>query len=294
MHPQRISPSSEGRPRSTTGGYAQIPNSIIENQSALSPAELALVLIVIRGGRDRQTVSDKLWKDWTGKTPKMKAHAIRGLKDKGLSVRGRGNTAKYHFDREHWDSWVRCRPLSERARTAGRSKSVTAKSGMQIHQECRDRGCQRMCEPGSASNEVIPFPATPNWKPVSETPPHPPPHPPPKTFHLTLAAVQKYFPHVDEQFIQKLVAAVSVKTKHFTDAQLAQVVHAAKKRNQESEGLFLLTVPARYASGVSTQAHLTEPQRRELRDAKEALADHPEWPEDALAHAREIVRRYGG
>jgi len=108
-----------------------------------------------------------------------------------------------------------------------------------------------------------------------------------------LKAVQKYFPHADDAFIQKLCIAVGEKTKHFTDAQLAQVVHAAKKRNQESEGLFLLTVPARYAAGLSTEWNLTHEQRRELRQAQEVLANSTEWPADAIEQAKGILKRYG-
>ena len=283
--PQQFS-SREISSRTATAGYAQIPNSVIENQALMTPAERCLVLIVCRRGEN--TVSDKHWEEWTGLKPPIKDNAIRGLKEKGLVVRGRGDRAKYYFERDKWDSWVRTRPRHERARTTGRSKSVTAKTGMQIHQECQARGCARLCEP-----QVIPFPATQFERPVVQEIPKSPPHPPPKTFPLTLAAIQTYFPHADEAFVRKLCTAVGEKTKHFTDAQLAQVVHAAKKRNQESEGLFLLTVPARYAAGISTEWHLTAEQRRELRQAQEVLANPAEWPADAIEQAKGIVKRHG-
>ena len=143
----------------------------------MTPAERCLVLIVCRRGEN--TVSDKHWEEWTGLKPTIKDNAIRGLKEKGLVVRGRGDRAKFYFERDKWDAWVRTRPRHERARTVGRSKSVTAKTGMQIHQECQSRGCARLCEP-----QVIPFPATQNERPVVQTLPDPPPKedqsPPPK------------------------------------------------------------------------------------------------------------------
>jgi len=125
--PARFSPASEISSRTATQGYAQIPNSVIECQLLLTPAELAFVLIVCRRGEN--TVSDKHWTEWTGREARIKDSAIRGLKEKGLHVRGRGNAAKYHFDRNHWDSWVRTQPRSKRARTIDRSKSVTPKAG---------------------------------------------------------------------------------------------------------------------------------------------------------------------
>jgi len=165
--PVRFQAQSETR--SATQGVAYIPNSIVENQALLTPAELALVLIVCRRGEN--TVSDRHWEAWTGKDPKMKNHAIRGLRDKGLRQIGRGNGAKFAFDRNAWDSWVRSRPRHERARTLGRSKSVSAKAGQMIHPECRERGCQKLCDTQPGVISISQAPATPNWKPVSDSPP---------------------------------------------------------------------------------------------------------------------------
>lgn len=231
--PQRLPASSEGIPsRSATLGYAQLPNSVVENQSLLANAELRFLIIVCRRGPEK-TCSDRNWEDWTGLDPKMKTHAIRGLREKGLHVRGRGNTAKFSFDRGTWDSWVRTRPRHERARTVGRSKTVTAQPGMQIHQECRERGCGRLCE-GEKIVSIDSVVSEPNRKPVSNSPPG---------FPLTLAKIQGYFPSAGQEFIDLLIPAVSRKVPEFTDSQLAQAVESARKRNQHSEGLFLQTVP---------------------------------------------------
>jgi len=179
---ERIPANSEILPRSATQGYFQVPNSVAENQALLTPAEKAMLLIILRRGH-AATCSDDHWKAWTGLDPKMKRHAINGLKaGKGLRQYGRGDRARFSFDRSAWDGWVRTRPRHEKARTAGRSKSVTAKPGQQIHPECRERGCQRMCETESEAKadviQISPTTATPNWKPVSDSPP---PESPPET-----------------------------------------------------------------------------------------------------------------
>ena len=247
MLPQRIPSASEGSPRSATEGWFRCPNSVIENQALLTPAELALVLIVCRRGYG-QPVSDKHWSDWTGKDPKMKTRAIRGLKGKGLHISGRGGKARYSFERNDWDRFVEQRSRSEKARTAGRAKSVPASQGMQIHPECRSRGCQKLCDEGPTTQPtIIPIsivPATKHGTPVSQTA-QLKPESPPGDFPQALAAVQRHFPHVGPEFIKKLKLACEVKAKVFTDEQLAIAIQKAHKRHQQSEGLYLHTVPGR-------------------------------------------------
>ena len=159
--------------------FTAVPNSIVENQIHFTPAELRLALMTLQwaGGR---TITDEVWEQTTGLDPRMKQMAIKGLEQKGLHRTGEGKRAKYKFEVHAWEAWYRSRPARERARTMGRAKSVSAKPGMQVHPDCRER-CQRLCEP---SNPVIPFPATPTAKPVSQLPPeNPPPEkpsPPPK------------------------------------------------------------------------------------------------------------------
>ena len=124
MHPQRISASSEA---TATQGFTTIPNSVVENQLLMTPAELRLVLIVCRRGEN--TVSDQHWSNWTGLSPRIKANAIKGLKDKGLTVRGHGNTAKYYFEQDRWNTWLRSRPRREKARVFKNSPRVQTLAG---------------------------------------------------------------------------------------------------------------------------------------------------------------------
>lgn len=257
----------------------------------LPPAELRLILIAM--SRPGMPISDEVWEEWTGLDKRMKQMAIKGAMSKGLVVEwtgiGKKKKATFSFDSRQWESYYVARPRDERGRTAGRSKSVTPKPGQQIHQECRDRGCARMCD-----SQVIPFPATNVAKPVSRTEP-------PKNFPLTLEAIQSYFPHVQAEFVEKLrVAIIQRGVKQYTDAQIATAIHAARKdrRSQQTEGLFLHTVPERLAAVISTGAHLTEAQRREVKLARKYFADVAEGiqePDDACERqAREILNKHGG
>jgi hypothetical protein len=227
------------------------------------------------GGR---TITDEVWEQTTGLDPRMKQMAIKGLREKGLHVTGEGKRAKYKFEVHAWESWYKSRPARERARTAGRAKSVAAKAGMQVHPECRER-CQRLCEP---KNPVIPFPATQDAKPVSQSPPPEKPSPPPKEgYPLTLKAVQRFFPHVGTEFVEKLRVACYVKNiKQVTDEMLAKAVAAAHKPNQKFEGLFLSTVPARLAVILEAARH-EQAARGNVSDSERHALD--------LALAREIL-----
>jgi hypothetical protein len=224
--------------------FTRVPNSIIQFNGMLPPAELRLALIALC--RPGSTISDQVWKEWTGLDKRIKDMAVKGLREKGLNVQGRGDKATYSFERETWETWTRSRPRHERGRTKGRSKSVTAKPGMQIHQECRERGCGRLCE-----SQVIPFPATKDAQRVAQTETPPPKTSPPKgpysleDFPKTITAIRQYYPHASSSFVLKLIDSSLAKLSSCSDEQLAALIHEAKTRkpHQETEGLFLLTVP---------------------------------------------------
>lgn len=127
-----------------------IPISLARNNSMLTPADIRLSLMVF--ANPDAPITDEEWTESSGLDPRMKAMAIKGLREKGLSVEGKGNGAKYHFDTSVWEAWWRSRPRSEKARTTGRAPTVKAKPGMKVHPDCQDQ-CQRLCEP--AKSEVI-------------------------------------------------------------------------------------------------------------------------------------------
>jgi len=184
--PARFGPQSETR--SATQGFALIPNSILENLGAFPPCELYLVLILNRRGtrlvgnsveeQECTVTDDGIWKAWTGLDRRMKNRAINGLKQKGcLVVSGHGSKATFKFDRNGWENWVKKQPLTERrAKTITRVKPVAAKPKQQIHPECREHGCQKLCEVPSCETQVIPIDSL-----AKPTPPPSPPSIPPKT-----------------------------------------------------------------------------------------------------------------
>ena len=177
--PQRIPAQSTQAASSPkiTDGYFMVPNSIAENVWAFTFAELCNALASLRiqpnkGARFQRkpTISDRTWSDWTGLTPRMKDKAIQGLRDKGLDVDGEGQKAQYRFDRSRWETWLRCHPR-EKAKTAGferRKAAVKPKEGQQIHPECREHGCQKLCASSDNVVSITRFPATQVEKQVSQ------------------------------------------------------------------------------------------------------------------------------
>ena len=171
---------SAPRRRRAVAGWSKLPHAVVENQSLLTPSELALALIAVRCGSSR-TVTDERWQQWTGKTARMKEHAEKGLQDKGirdengelvrpiLTVTGRGKSAKYAFDKFAWNNYVsRCSGASVKPRTQGR-RAVDPTPGAKIHPECRANGCgvlRLTCGETGLSPELV----TPIAKPVSRFP----------------------------------------------------------------------------------------------------------------------------
>jgi hypothetical protein len=247
--------------RSLTRGYSEIPNSLIENQSAFTHAELALALIVLRrggAGDSTVTVSDRNWQGWTGLSPRQKEYAIAGLKQKCLNVAGRGETARYSFRPDTWENFVRTTDRSK-PRTAGR-KPVSPKPGAKIHPDCRERGCALLAQEAAAGGAPVAQPVarlasskTVNLLPASRIaqPVAQMTDAAEQVWTKTLAAIRSVFPLVGVAFLLRLLGVVRSKFAEVNDSQLADAVAVAyreKQRFQKSEGLFLLTVPEALAA----------------------------------------------
>jgi hypothetical protein len=144
MSPQ---PQRSHRPAERSFG---MPISMALNNSMFTPAEIRLVLMVF--ANPDSPITDDEWQESSGLDPRMKAMSAKGLREKGLSVEGKGNGARYRFDTSVWEAWWKSQPRSEKARTAGRAPTVKAKPGMKVHPDCKET-CQRLCEPKKA--EVI-------------------------------------------------------------------------------------------------------------------------------------------
>jgi hypothetical protein len=216
------------------------------------------------------SVSDRNWTAWTGLSPRAKEYAIAGLRKKCLRVDGRGDTAKYYFERPAWEDFVRAAEPS-RPRTAGRKAGVDPKQGAKVHPSCRERGCALLDAERASGLSLVP--ATANAQPVAQTDVQVGVQ---NSVHgdsqkatpllltqiaqpvaqvaggieaawlQTLAAMRAVFPLVGVAFLVRLLAVVRALFADIDDSQLARAVALAwerKKRFQRSEGLFLATVP---------------------------------------------------
>jgi hypothetical protein len=74
-----------------------------------------------------------------------------------------------------------------------------------------------------------------------------------QTTALTLAAIASFFPNADQAIAQRIAAAARQICAKATDAEIAEAVRLTHKRNQESPGLWLTTVPAFLKNGGSNR-----------------------------------------
>lgn len=270
--PRRIPPQAE---RKTTPGDFQMPRSIVENLGLMTHAELMLVTITLRRSQQAlpPTLPDELWEKWTGKEARQKRRAIEGLRDKGLEVRGFGDKARYYFDPEKWENYIRLRDPEETANTAGYVHKPRP-----MHPDCAARGCQKACETTQCSDtippdaKVVSIESGPNeanksgtlWSNLSNSDAKPQNL---KNrgfrFPLALEAIRQFFPWVEKDFLGQLVSAVYRKCKYFTDEQLTQAIRGAKKRYQTSEALFLQTVPGRVRAITEGRIPPPEPPQQQ-------------------------------
>jgi hypothetical protein len=243
---QRIASTSEAPPqRKATKWDFSVPAALIENSGLFTPAEILLALAILRVGKNG-VLTDETWHNWSGKHARIKEMAINGLSRKGFYRSGMGNKTRFRFERSEFESWVKSRPRHEKARTAGtenRKPAVKAEVGMPVHADCRATGCAKLCGSTCEPQKVVSIESVVSKdfaQPVAQSPP---------PWTESLAAIRKYFPHVDmtdSQFLPQLLLACKG-VENFTDTQLAHAIHAAKTSRQHSEGLFLRTVPARLA-----------------------------------------------
>lgn len=276
-----------GKP-SFTRGFAQVPNIFIENLSLLIPAEIALGLLLFRrggnmfaqGGVDVE-ISDDTWIRWTGLKPRTKEFALAGLREKCLSVEGQGNKAKIFFEPQRWREFVKLESQRRgEVETKVRAKPVKAKPGMDVHPDCKERGCQMLCGEGAKPAPcLVPVPAAAvaaakplpppvdyanPFQPVGADPTARVPKPATKpieremmsqpskgrnasAWSQTIAAVANIFPAAGADFVLRLAARARGVRPKITDDELASAVRAcwhAKKSVQKTEGLFLTSVPA--------------------------------------------------
>jgi hypothetical protein len=161
-----VSALPQSAPHSPNSNFFDNFNAIIENQRVLTPTEFRLAMILLKRGAHREEVSlsQKTWQEWTGMDVKSRDLAIRGLTKKGFHSEGRGDRARFRFDRGAWATT--CRTVDKSFRPKVEQKRQPAKPGQMIHPECRECGCY-MARQAEEGKLVSIESATPNWKPVS-------------------------------------------------------------------------------------------------------------------------------
>jgi hypothetical protein len=279
-------PATATAAKRVSAGYAQVPNAIIENQALLSDAELRLALIIVRRGGSSEPVqvTDRHWQSWTGLKDRAKDYAMAGLREKGFQIEGRGQAARMSFNPQHFGEFVRAH-VDEPAKVKP-ARAVEPKPGARVHPSCREHGCAMVCGAMASppQNGLTLAAASPNAQNGAQTllpvlspagsEVSPPQNESSRLFltriaqngahsaraaadaaelawSQTLAALQSVFPLVGVAFLVRLLAIVRVLFPDVTDAELGAAVGVAwslKRKTQESEGLFLRTVPEALAA----------------------------------------------
>lgn len=232
--------------------YFKVPNEFAENQAAFIPAERALALIlfreasVLKNGKritdlnGTATISDQYWHDCTGLEPRMLENAVRGLKQKGLEVAGRGVKAVYRWNWTRWDEAMKSKP-NPAAYDPNRKERDAKRESQKVHPDCAT-GCAKLreCQSNEGStNEKTPFLVTNIAQPVAQTVQEATE----KAWALTLGALHSFFPMIAIMFLSRLLQVVRAIWPDVTDMELAEAVGMAFKPGQHSPGLFLFSVP---------------------------------------------------
>lgn len=266
------------------GAYVKVPTSVVEHLWLLTPAETALTLMVLRRGSRAGSfvpvsISDENWQKWTGLSPRQREYAIAGLRQKGLSMEGRGDRAKFTFDVSAFQAFAKsAAPAEVEVRTKGRAKGVTVPAGTIVHEDCKRNGCQMLCgtpeqscTPSAVVSLPVIVPASPKSPERGETvaggngyyvdlkPRHDLVSQPrrkngkSREAETDLALMDRFsatvqtfhrlgFVGVGGSFVRALLDRCG----NVDDAILASAVERAyelKRGRQQGEGLFLLTVP---------------------------------------------------
>ncbi len=304
--------------RPISGKFFLVPHSFAEHQAALIPAERALALIVLRRAvnDDNKTdmngtadVPDSIWESWTGYAPRQKEYAIKGLKEKGLDVTGRGDKAQYSWDWTRWNQAYRNPIQSPNADP--KRKEREAKAGAKVHEECHDHGCAMLragnC-PGDAAQSTAEVAAGSKrtsglfLTQVAQCTAQTVGEATEKVWAATMAALCSFFPMIGLLFLQRLLKIVLGHFPDVTDAELAQAVRIAfVPKRQEGEGLFLWRVPpairlmrARKKTDSAPFVRvLTDQHFKMARDIVSAVeagdTKEPRWTEPDIEWARGVL-----
>jgi hypothetical protein len=223
--------------KTPTAGFFQVPSSFAENQASMIPAERALALILFRRATDSRgithfegtaTLSDRTWEAWTGMKPRMKELAIKGLRERGLGVEGRGDTAKFRFDVNRWNESLKT--LERSNYDPKRTERDQAAAAKKVHPDCAT-GCAKLRElqaKEGGSNQPSALLVMPIAQPVAQSK-KPVQSDPEVKWVKTLAAMRSQFASAGVELLLKLLAILWAITglEKVSDYVLAEAIHRA-------------------------------------------------------------------
>jgi len=284
--------------RSVEGGWAAIPNVLIQNAKHLTYAEFLFACIVARRADQDGLVTDAMWQEWTGMTPKSRENAERGLRAHKLVIGDKPN--RYGLDVRSFSGWARHANPADR-RTAGRGPSAPPVD-VRLHRECKNQ-----CAMAAGRAQLIPLDATEVAKQVSSVssveasrengaskpqgrrvdPPAPHFLGEEAGWSKTLEAMRSAFATAGTALLMRLVAIVLALFPDVTDSELAAAVGVViRERGASMRGpaLFLDVVPEALANLRRIRAKpldsipVTKPVSAEaLREAEEKAGRFALW-----------------
>lgn len=284
-------------------------NTLCENQRVLTAAELRLALILIRRGAHREPVkvSARNWQAWTGLDPKSRELAIRGLKNKGFEIEGRGDAAQFRFVPSSWMGYVRTTRQEEKPHVE--QKRVPAKPSQMIHPECREQGCYLARKQESDVIQIDSVPQEAQWqtknlktttsKTTTKTTPNFATTTQKTTTNSTTSTTTNSetmtnstkttrkieFPRayaemtarcatVGPEFLDRLLERLPA---NITDQELEHAIRIGTKPGQRTEGLWLRTIPVviqNTRDRARQQNDATMREYQKLRTEAVATGDH--------------------
>ncbi len=229
--------------------YFKVPNEFAENQSAFIPAERALALLIFREATVEKNgkkitdlngtarISDQYWHDCTGLEPRMLENAVRGLKQKGLEVAGRGSKAVYRWNWPRWTEAMRSVP-NPTAYDPKRKERDAKRAAQNVHPDCAT-GCAKLRECQQSTNQSTPFLVTNIAQPVAQTPQEVTE----QRWLKTLAAMRDGFASAGVELLLKLLTVIWVIAGNVSDYVLSEAVKTAyvESRGRWNSPILLIT-----------------------------------------------------
>lgn len=298
------------------GRWTKVPDSFIENQALLIPAERAVALAIFKRAGDLNTttkVSSITFERWTGLQPRQIDYALKGLQQKGLVVNGRGTNAEFSWDWTRWNAALKTRENFQSPNP--KPKERTAEPNAKIHEECHANGCTmlRQCHREQQENTkisplfVIPV-AHCTAQSEKQAPQKTTETDTEKAWPKTLSVMRAQSLTLGVSMLIRVLAVIQAMFGKVADGVLSHAVAVAfKDRGKALEGnfpLLLKIVPEVLAGmkqrGVKLDTEVEQsppgelkPSDQEIAQARDILRDEESgrYKEPDIEWAREVLNR---